>query len=85
MEAIIRTQDRNAFNSLILFLKSLHFEVETVKEKKRIVKKTKDIEFMNDDAYRDIKFAELLKEGRKSRIVSEEETKKEFKKRGITI
>ena len=38
MEAIIRTNDRNAFNSLVQFLKTLHFEVETKKEKSNAVK-----------------------------------------------
>lgn len=33
MEAIIRTNDKNLFNSLVQFLKSLHLEVETKKEK----------------------------------------------------
>ncbi len=38
MEAIIRTNDKNAFNSLVQFLKSLQFEVETqdVKKNKKI-------------------------------------------------
>jgi len=39
MEAIIRTNDRNLFNSLLLFLKSLHITVET-NEKKVIKKKS---------------------------------------------
>ncbi len=32
MEAIIRTNDRNAFNSLVQFLRSLNFEIETKEE-----------------------------------------------------
>ena len=40
MEAIIRTKDKNAFNSLVQFLKSLHFEVETKEEKKSVLKKS---------------------------------------------
>jgi len=39
MEAIIRTNNRNLFNSLLLFLKSLHITVET-NEKKVIKKKS---------------------------------------------
>jgi len=46
---------------------------------------SKDIVIINNEEYRDSKFAGLLEEGRKSKIVSEEETKQEFKKRGITI
>ena len=34
MEAIIRTNDKNLFNSLIQFLKTLHLQVETKEEKK---------------------------------------------------
>lgn len=34
MEAIIRTKDKNIFNSVVQFLKSLQFEVETKSEKK---------------------------------------------------
>lgn len=41
MEAIIRTNDKNAFNSLIQFLKSLQFEVETKNEKKTTAKRPK--------------------------------------------
>jgi len=37
MEAIIRTNDRSIFNTLMKFLKSLHIEVET----KTIEKKSK--------------------------------------------
>ena len=44
-----------------------------------------DIAVMNDDEYRDANFSGLLKEGRKSKIASEQETKEEFKKRGITF
>jgi len=33
MEATIKTNDKNAFNSLIQFLKSMNFEVETKEEK----------------------------------------------------
>ncbi len=33
MKAIIRTNDRNLFNSLVHFLKLLHITVETVEEK----------------------------------------------------
>ena len=38
MEAIIRTNDKDAFKSLVQFLKSLHFEVETkdIKKKSKI-------------------------------------------------
>jgi hypothetical protein len=32
MEAIIRTNDKNRFRSLIQFLKSLNFQIETKKE-----------------------------------------------------
>jgi len=35
MEAIIRTNDRNAFNSLIRFLRSFNFEIETKEEKRK--------------------------------------------------
>jgi len=42
MEAIIRTNDRNAFNSLIRFLKSLNFEIETKEEKSNIVNTPKN-------------------------------------------
>ena len=38
MEAIIRTNNKNAFNFLIQFLKSLQFEVETKIEKKNTAK-----------------------------------------------
>lgn len=41
MEAIIRTNDKNAFNSLVQFLKSLHFEVETKKDRKPVLRKSK--------------------------------------------
>ena len=66
MEAIIRTNDRNTFNSLVQFLKTLHFEVETREETKtRIIGiktqkqnirfnslclKTKGIKFNRDEA-----------------------------------
>lgn len=40
---------------------------------------------MSDEEYRDSRFAELLKEGRKSRTLTSSEAKKEFKKRGINI
>ena len=33
MEATIKTNDKNAFNSLIQILKSMNFEVETKEEK----------------------------------------------------
>lgn len=39
MEAIIRTNDKNAFKSLVKFLKSLQFEVETKEGKKIFTKK----------------------------------------------
>lgn len=44
MEAIIRTNDKNAFNSIIRFLKTFHFEVETKEEtgKQSKTKKQKD-------------------------------------------
>ena len=45
MEAIIRTNDSEAFNSLVLFLKTLHFEVETKKEKSMAVKIQKRKDF----------------------------------------
>ena len=45
MEAIIRTNDSNAFNSLVLFLKTLHFEVETKKGKSNTVKSRKQKDF----------------------------------------
>lgn len=41
MEAIIRTNDRNTFNSLVQFLKSLHIEVETKREKNNMTKSQK--------------------------------------------
>ena len=34
MEAIIRTNDRNLFESLLQFLRTLHITVETKEEKK---------------------------------------------------
>lgn len=43
MEAIIRTNDNNLFDSLVPFLKSLHITVETKEEKKeKPVSKTKN-------------------------------------------
>ena len=50
MEAIIRTNDKNLFNSLIQFLKTLHLQVETVKTKKKpdLIKKPRN----NKDKYR---------------------------------
>lgn len=46
---------------------------------------SKDIAVLNNEEYRDLKFAELLDEGRKTPTLSAEETKKEFKKRGINL
>ena len=46
---------------------------------------SKDISIMDDEEYRDSKFAELMEEGRKSAIASENETKLEFKKRGFIV
>ena len=43
MEAIIRTNNRNTFNSLIQFLKTLNFEVETRNEKSDAVKFQKQL------------------------------------------
>lgn len=40
MKAIIRTDDVNAFNSLVQFLKTLHFDVETKNERKSATKRT---------------------------------------------
>ncbi len=45
MEAIIRTNDRNAFNSLVQFLKTLNFEVETKEEKSSTIKSKKQKKF----------------------------------------
>ncbi|MEI6489542.1 MAG: hypothetical protein WCP52_11310 [Bacteroidota bacterium] len=45
MEAIIRTNDKNAFKSLIQFLKSMNFEVETKNTKQSVVKPTKEDNF----------------------------------------
>ena len=66
MEAIIRTNDKNTFNSLIQFLKTLHFEIETREETKTpiierktkkqnirfnsLLIKTKGIKFNRDEA-----------------------------------
>lgn len=46
MEAIIRTNDRNLFDSLLLFLKSLHITVETKEsiKSKPIAKNKKKID-----------------------------------------
>ena len=38
---------------------------------------------LSDEEYRDSKLAELLEEGMKSESLSAEETRKEFKKRGV--
>lgn len=38
MEAIIRTNDRNLFNSLLPFLKSLNISIETNEVKKQLPK-----------------------------------------------
>ncbi|MGP8214878.1 MAG: hypothetical protein ACLQQ4_04880 [Bacteroidia bacterium] len=38
---------------------------------------------LTDEEYRDSKLAELMEEGLKSETLSAEETRKEFKKRGI--
>jgi len=45
MEAIIRTNDRNAFNSLIRFLRSFNFEIETKEEKRKLSKTKKQNNF----------------------------------------
>ena len=41
MEAIIRTNDRNVFDALLPFLKSLNITVETKEKKVRLPKKNK--------------------------------------------
>ena len=41
MEAIIRTKNKDVFNSVVQFLKSLQFEVETKTEKKPLANKPK--------------------------------------------
>ena len=43
MEAIIRTNDREAFNSLLRFLKTLNFEVETKEESSKMNTKVDSI------------------------------------------
>ncbi len=45
MEAIIRTNDKEAFNSLVQFLKTLNFEVETKEKKKASAKSHKQNDF----------------------------------------
>jgi len=45
MEAIIRSNDKDAFNSLVQFLKTLNFEVETKGKKKVAVKSNKETDF----------------------------------------
>ena len=40
---------------------------------------------LSNEEYRDSMFAKLLEEGRKSRVLSQSEAKKELKKRGINI
>lgn len=39
---------------------------------------------LSDEEYRDSQFASLIEEARDSEVVSEENVKKEFRKRGIT-
>ena len=56
MEAIIRTNDRNLFDSLLLFLKSLHIAVET-KEEIKFIPITKS----NNDFNEAVKFWRTLK------------------------
>ena len=67
---------------IILKIKNKN-DINTVKKILNVF--SNDIAVMNDDEYRDANFAGLLKEGRKSRILSEQETKAEFKKRGVTF
>ena len=40
---------------------------------------------LSDEEYRDSMFAKLLEEGRKSKLLSYSEAKKELKKRGINL
>ena len=40
---------------------------------------------LSDEEYRDSMFAKLLEEGRKSKLLSDSEAKKELKKRGINL
>ena len=50
--------------------------IDTLHEKAKV---------LSDEEYRDSMFAKLLDEGRKSKILSAPEAKKELKKRGINI
>ncbi len=45
MEAIIRTNDKNAFKSLVQFLKSLNFEVETKNSKQKMMQSGEKTDF----------------------------------------
>jgi hypothetical protein len=62
MEATIRTNDKDAFKSLIQFLKTLNFEVETKNKKQKTIKVSKKnnfseaVKFWNSNAVNMSKF-----------------------------
>ena len=44
---------------------------------------SKEVTIMSDEEYKDKTASDLMDEGLKTKLLSEEETRKEFKKRGV--
>jgi hypothetical protein len=66
---VIKIKNEENTSLLKKYLKFLHEKAEVI----------------SDEEYRDSMFAELLKEGRKSKLLSPSQANKELKKRGINI
>ena len=67
---LIKIKDEGNLNPLKKLIRSLFGEKATV---------------LTDEEYRDSKYLQLMAEGRKTGTLSDDEAKKELKKRGIKI